>query len=61
MSYFNFIKFLKTRVKYNSGAREKLENRKKEFEIQNNWEKGTDRRESIEKSIPIYSEQILVS
>ena len=43
--------FEKTRVKYNSGAREKLENRKKEFEIYNNWEKGTDRRESIEKKL----------
>ena len=43
-----------TRVKYNSGAREKLENRKKEFQIQNNGEK----KEKIEgnqqeKSIPI--------
>ena len=37
-----------TRVKYNSGAREKLENRKNEFEIQNNGKKGIDRRESVE-------------
>ena len=51
----------RTRVKYNSGAREKLENRKNRFEIQNNGKKGIDRREAIKKSIPIYSEQILVS